>query len=52
MKLEIALKLAALALMTLAVERIFSGDIRALLLMLLAAVLVYFSSRQAIRQAG
>jgi hypothetical protein len=53
MKLELVTKLAALAVMTLAVERLFSGDIsRALLLALFAAMLVHFSSRRAIRQAG
>jgi|GEM_PF-6213510 hypothetical protein len=44
MKLEHIIKLAAIALMTIAVERLFSGDlIKALLLALFAAFLVHLS---------
>ena len=52
MKLEIVLKLGALLIMTIAVERLFSANARGLLLMLLAAVLLYLSSRRTTRRAG
>ena len=53
MKPEAAARLAALVSMTLAVERLFSGDaVKALLLALLAVALLRQTSPRAIPRAG